>query len=408
MNSMNQLNKSDVAVVGGGLSGLVAAATVAQAGRSVTVYEARGDFGGQARSVVRNGFTLNQGPHALYRGLAGETILTELGVDLLGGEPPIEGSLVFGGQVEIAPAGPSSLLRTKALSLRGKLQIGALLGRLPKVDATAFAATTVNEWISQLGLDERPEEMVRALVRLSTYVNQPDQLSADVAIEQMQSALRDGVLYLHHGWQSIVDQLRSTSGIEFVAGTPITELPDAPAVIVAVGGPPAATKLLGKTYDAGPPAHVACLDLGLSRPPERNIVIGGDVPFYFSNHSPVAKLAPVGHYLVGAMQYLGENDEPNPAGIRAFADFAGIAEDSIELSRSLHKMTAVTAIPTASRGGLAGRPKVTDTGHDHVFVAGDWVGPVGHLADASIASGQRAAAAALGMLGARPVGVLRQ
>ena len=150
---MNQLNKSDVAVVGGGLSGLVAAATVAQAGRSVTVYEARGDFGGQARSVVRNGFTLNQGPHALYRGLAGETILTELGVDLLGGEPPIEGSLVFGGQVEIAPAGPSSLLRTKALSLRGKLQIGALLGRLPKVDATAFAATTVNEWISQFGLD---------------------------------------------------------------------------------------------------------------------------------------------------------------------------------------------------------------------------------------------------------------
>jgi hypothetical protein len=40
--------------------------------------------------------------------------------------------------------------------------------------------------------------------------------------------------------------------------------------------------------------------------------------------------------------------------------------------------------------GLAGRVDVGDTGHDGVLVAGDWVGPRGHLADAALASGEDA------------------
>ncbi|MGH9112566.1 MAG: hypothetical protein ACRDZN_09790, partial [Acidimicrobiales bacterium] len=40
--------------------------------------------------------------------------------------------------------------------------------------------------------------------------------------------------------------------------------------------------------------------------------------------------------------------------------------------------------------GLAGRVDVTGTGHEGVLVAGDWVGPDGHLADAALASGESA------------------
>jgi len=38
---------------------------------------------------------------------------------------------------------------------------------------------------------------------------------------------------------------------------------------------------------------------------------------------------------------------------------------------------------------------VTDTGVDGVFLAGDWVGPTGLLADAALASGRAAALGAL-------------
>lgn len=56
-------------------------------------------------------------------------------------------------------------------------------------------------------------------------------------------------------------------------------------------------------------------------------------------------------------------------------------------------MVAVSAIPSPSGGGLAGRPAV-DRG-EGLYLAGDWVGPEGWLVDAAIASGAAAAAAAL-------------
>jgi hypothetical protein len=45
---------------------------------------------------------------------------------------------------------------------------------------------------------------------------------------------------------------------------------------------------------------------------------------------------------------------------------------------------------TAARGGLAGRPGPAVPGEPRLFVAGDWVGPEGLLADASLDSGRRA------------------
>ena len=70
--------EADVVVVGGGLAGLTAAATVAAAGKRVLVREKLGVPGGDARSTNKDGFIFNQGPHALYRGGAAEKILTQL------------------------------------------------------------------------------------------------------------------------------------------------------------------------------------------------------------------------------------------------------------------------------------------------------------------------------------------
>src|SRR5688572_14207897 len=54
-----------VTVVGGGLAGLVAAITAAEAGSSVDLHEAHPMLGGRARST-QGPFVANLGPHALY------------------------------------------------------------------------------------------------------------------------------------------------------------------------------------------------------------------------------------------------------------------------------------------------------------------------------------------------------
>jgi hypothetical protein len=53
-------------------------------------------------------------------------------------------------------------------------------------------------------------------------------------------------------------------------------------------------------------------------------------------------------------------------------------------------MTVAGVMPTASTGGLAGRPGIEDSGVPGVTIAGDWVGPVGLLADAALSSGHAA------------------
>jgi hypothetical protein len=63
--------------------------------------------------------------------------------------------------------------------------------------------------------------------------------------------------------------------------------------------------------------------------------------------------------------------------------------------RYLHAMTATHGLPLADRGGSAGRPALDATGLEGVFLAGDWVGPTGLLADAAVASAEEAADAAL-------------
>jgi hypothetical protein len=49
------------------------------------------------------------------------------------------------------------------------------------------------------------------------------------------------------------------------------------------------------------------------------------------------------------------------------------------------------ALATADGGGIAGRPDGRVQDLDNVFLAGDWIGPTGQLADASVSSGIRAA-----------------
>ena len=63
--------KYDVVVIGGGVSGLATSALLAKQGKRVVVLEKGNQPGGRAYTYEGKGFTLNYGPHAVYRPQSG-------------------------------------------------------------------------------------------------------------------------------------------------------------------------------------------------------------------------------------------------------------------------------------------------------------------------------------------------
>lgn len=411
----------DVAVVGGGVGGLVAAATAATepGARRVVLFEAH-PLGGRARCDRRDGFTFNRGPRALYLGGAAHRTLEHLGVDTTAGGPPSRSGAGAsdGGVVHLLPQGPGSALRTSLLTSGEKLTFARAFVRLARTDPASLVGTTVGRWLDEQQLAGATRRLFEAVVRLSTYVDAPDAFDAGAAVAAVQAATTTGVRYLDGGWQVLVDQLDGVAhaaGVERrrhhathvavdATGAAVLSLDDgttatARSVVLAVGGPDAAAEVLGAVppewAGLGPAATAACLELGLVRPPARRFVLGIDRPTYLSTHAPPARLAPAGGAVVHAARYHRPGDEVDHAldraELEAAAAEAGIGPADVAARRFLARMVVMGAIPLASAGGLAGRPATTISTHPGVFVAGDWVGPEGLLLDAVAASATTAA-----------------
>lgn len=390
--------RHEIHVIGGGLAGLAAAAFAARAGAAVVVHETRNRLGGRATTDERDGFHVDQGPHALYRGGAAARALGELGIRPRGAVPRVAGVVVRDGEVHRAPTGPASLLRTTALGARDKAELARVLGTLARVRPEEHAHRTTGEWIDGVARRRRVRETLHLLSRLTTYANHPHEMSADTTVQMLQRGTGAGVVYLDGGWQQLVDALAAVAtgaGARIVAGEPVRELPDAAAVVVAAGGADNVGALVGHRFEHGPSADVACLDVGLRGEPPHSIALGLDAPMYASHHSIAAGRAPEGCSLLATAEYLGPGVEPDRERLERWVRTIGVAPERIVTERYLHRMVACSAVPVAAAGGIAGRPGVDVPDRPGVFVAGDWVGPEGHLADAVFASARTAALAAV-------------
>ena len=411
----------DTAVVGAGLAGLIAANRLADAGRSVVVFDGLGASGGRARTSLLSDHLVNQGPHALYVDGHANRILQRFGIPVEGGEPLTRGTRgLYDDRLHLLPAGPVSLLRTTLLSPVEKLAVGSLLARLPRMDPDPLDEVTLAEWIDSVTRRQAVHDLLAALMRLATYVDCPELLSAGAALRQLSMALTGGVLYLHGGWQVLVDGLTAraeAAGVVFRFDGSVTGvLGDAPhltirtavedlsarTAIVAAGSPGTAERLTGVNRlveAAGPPARAAVLDLALDRPPEHRFVLGIDRPVYFSVHGPPARLAPDGQATASAVRYVHPDTEDASDVSRSVLDdlatTCGVDPESLLAERYLHTMTVAHGLPLAALGGLAGRPGIDAVGRPGVLLAGDWVGPDGLLADAAAASAWAAADALL-------------
>lgn len=421
---------SPVIVVGGGLAGLTAAATLGRAGRAVVLYE-KAALGGRASTQRRLGeFLLNQGPHALYRGGAAMRVLRELGIEPQGKTPSASGGhAVAGGVKHTLPGGLVSLLTTGLFGLPAKLETGRLLASLARLDTTSLQTTTVRDWLARELKHAEVRELVGALFRLSTYGNAPDHLSAGAALDQLKLALTGNVLYLDGGWQTLVDGMRAVAeraGVEIVTGARVTGIDhdaagvrairladgtrrEASAVVLAMD-PDGASALAGaearglaRFAASALPVRAACLDVCLSAlpRPRSTFALGVDVPLYLSVHSARAKLAPEGAALIHLARYTeAGRDGDAAADERELEGLLDLVQpgwrDVLVDRRLLPKMVVAHAVPTAAMGGLAGRPAVSVPETPQLYLAGDWVGGDGMLADASFASGREAAELVLG------------
>jgi phytoene dehydrogenase-like protein len=213
------MTQPPVIVIGGGLSGLVAATLVARANLPTLLVEKAAALGGRAATQDKDGFKFNLGPHALYRKGQLSRTLGELGVALSGRVPTGTGGFaMYRGRSETLPVGLMSVLTTGLLTTAGKLELARFQTGLRFVDATAVARTTLASWLADHVRDPRVRELVQMLVRGATFTNDPERQSAGAAIEQLQLAL-GSVLYLDNGWQSIVDGLRraaTAAGVRIV------------------------------------------------------------------------------------------------------------------------------------------------------------------------------------------------
>lgn len=378
--------------------------------------------GGRARTRAQSGFLFNLGPHALYLAGRGRAVLRELDVAFSGEVPAADGTFVGDGDAfEPLPAGALALLSSRLFTVGAKWELARVLGRIPRMDTDAVGGVSFSDWLRQDVRHESVARLLRTFVRIATFVAEPDRLSAGAALAQVQLALAKNVLYLDGGWQTLVDGLTRRAreaGAEVLVRSDVAALQldggrvrgvrladgevwTAPCVVAAL--PPAAAETLaGRPLGAERvPVRMATLDLGLARlpRPDRRAAFGLDRPCYFSVHSAVARLAPAGAALAHVAYYLGADRRPAAAIEEELAAFADRVQPGwrahVVERRFVPELTVAHAMPLADAGGLAGRAPVAVPERPGLYLAGDWVGPEGLLADAALASARAAARAIL-------------
>ncbi|AUS08290.1 dehydrogenase [Laceyella sacchari] len=414
------MKKYDVAIIGGGLSGLVASIYLAKAGKAVAVLEKSDRSGGRAGTAHKNGALFNLGGHALYRGGEAFSILRELGVEVQGGIPNAKGYAMWNNDIYPLPASVGSLLTSKLLTLYGKKEFVSLMVRLSRIEPHAVGRISFLEWAEKTIQDPMARHIFYALCRTTTFANDPDHQLAGATIKQLQRGLKENVLYVDGGWESIVNSLRDqaiATGVTLLNRQTATQIEqsgkiyrlhfadgamlEVPFVIVTVG--PAQTcrlvkdaerTSLRKWREQARPIIAACLDLGLKRlpNPKHHFVIGIDQPVFFTNHSAASRLSEDGITVVHLVKYLGAepgNPSEDERHLEQVMDLLHPQWRKEVVARQfLPNMTVVHDSVTLDKTSFPG-PEVPEM--RGLYIAGDGCGHGEMLADAALASGKRAA-----------------
>jgi phytoene dehydrogenase-like protein len=429
---------NELAIIGGGLAGLTAAVYLARNGKHVTVIEKSSEFGGRARTTVKDGFYFNQGAHALYVDGIGPKILEELNIKYNGKKvDSAKYFIIKNGKTYQLPIKLNQLLTTKLLrGLSSRIETLGFFTKLNKMNFDKLNQINFQDWLDKNFKNSDSKDFIKMLGRIATYTYNAENLSAKLALNQIKIAISGGVIYIDEGWQTLVDQLidiAKRNGVKFVYGKNVASIKQSYGTngkdrqplwqinfsdnttfsykdVIIATNPFHVYDLLKDNNSVNPaflnqlektnkPARVATLDLALSGLPNSKVygAYGMDRPLYLSLHSAFAKLSTnESGVLFHAMKYLDSSAEINPI------------QDKIEIEetldmvqpgwrkmvvrqRFLPNMIASNIVINNSDGFMGNRPDINVPGVDNLYIIGDWVGPDGMLADASFASAKAVA-----------------
>jgi len=375
-----------LSIVGGGLSGLVAAITAAERGTGVRLIEARGSLGGRARTKSGD-FRANIGAHAFWRDGDSWTWLRER--NLL---PPSKRSPLTGSRFYYRD-------RVRQIPPRSFVKFWRLRGKQAPVDES------FREWVTR-EVDAETAEALSNAAGVFTYYHDPGSLSAAFVAERGARLLTPPPpnTYFVGGWQALVDTLEQRArdlGVVIETGTRVSELPAAPVIVATTHDE--AQKLLPNADLTVTLTRVACLDLGIKRRLRDPFVVS-DLQFggWLGRYSkPDRTLAPKGHHLIqGHMPMKPEESvEDAVARLEEVADAAYPGwRDRTAWRRQQVMDGQVGAVDLPGRT-WHDRPQI-DQGNG-VFLAGDWVAAPGLLSEVAFSSSSTAAEQASALLGGR-------
>lgn len=292
----------------------------------------------------------------------------------------------------------------------------------------------MQEWLDLEVRRPQLRRLMTAIARTFAYTTALDLVSAELFVERFQRSLKHPVHYIDGGWQVLVNGLRNAAeraGARIVSDARVeaVELDDgrargvrlrdgsrlvqASAVVVATGSRDAARLIDGgdhpamrRIVDGLVPVRTASLDVALERlpVPDRPVVQDLDGPRFMSAQSVYTPhVAPEGEALVITFKQLDPRYPGDPReDERDLENLLDTAQpgwrDVLVRRQYLPRIESVGALPTARDGGFAGRPGPQVPGFANLYLAGDWIGPEGFLADASTASARQVAQLVLRVL----------
>ena len=256
-------------------------------------------------------------------------------------------------------------------------------------------------------------------MRLTSYVHAPNLLDAKAALDQLRLGFA-GARYVDGGWAVLVEGLAAAAR---TAGADLRTERRVSTVVreevgwrvdvfgeasILVRSRHSRRSALRRSRDRSivesprrhgvellRPARMMGLDLGLSSAvrPRASFALGMTAPTYMSVHSEAAILAPEGGALAHLSHYLAPDEAPTAEtidGLERLADDLLPGWRSHETRRQrLVGLTVSHDIPRWQAGGRRSEGQVADAAG--LYLAGDWIGERGMLADAAAASARVAA-----------------
>jgi phytoene dehydrogenase-like protein len=367
--------QAPVTVIGGGVAGLVASITAAEAGRSVTIHEAHHRLGGRARTSAPP-YRANLGPHVLYDDGPFWTWLAERGLV----DPTF------------APRVPPSALPAvwfRESGERRRTPPRAVVGALSRRRRKAPVTPSFRDWATE-SWGAETARLVSNLAGVFSFDADPGRLSAAFVWDRMLRVFAPkypAARYIQGGWSVLIERMAAHArslGVTVVTGSPVDRAPDDRPLIIAteLAG---ARKLLNDESLRWEGSQVVLLDVAIDADRGDPFVISDlDASGWVERFSAVdPTLAPTGQSLVQVQVGLRAGETTRVAVSRAEELLECGYRDWRERERWRRQLTLRGRSGALDLPGTSWRDRPQVDRGDGIFLAGDMVAAPGLLSEVS-------------------------